>query len=344
MKNKSGFTLVEILVIVLIIGVLTAIALPAYKKSAEKSKVTAAINTMSVVAKSQHTWYLDHNNYTNKFDNLSIELLDKAGKKAKNSEFEDINYKYKLVDAGIMAERNNKEYFIYKDYATNKIICSPGTHYICKDLGAFTKTSCENIDMAWANSNSTCYVDEETKCNDLYPGQELWKDTYCGYTNTNRKELNDGMVCKVTSRGGCGDPIINSGAVCEATTQFGCAFSGSISERGTKDYGIIKNGGVCISGPSGGCNNLTIENGGICESNSPGGGCIGVLVKEGGECWADKSAGCGCCSCNSGVCTATYEGTGATSGCCRGKYCPKSAPRCECPNHEKMNSSGQCIS
>ncbi len=50
MINKKGFTLLELLVVVLIIGILASIALPQYKKAVAKSRFAEALSNLKTIA------------------------------------------------------------------------------------------------------------------------------------------------------------------------------------------------------------------------------------------------------------------------------------------------------
>ncbi len=370
MKIKSvakGFTLIELLVVVLIIGILSAIALPMYRKAVEKSRVADALSTMDAVAKSEHGWYLMNNDYTNDFGNLDIELTDANGNKADNASFSNALYTYELLDTGIIADRNNGEYSLYRDYEMQQTLCSPGTHYICEELGAFTKEPCEKVDLYWANGTSTCYASDEARCKDLYddnmwhPDQSNPENSYCGYKDRSGSlvKINEGMVCVGASQQNCMDVIVNSGGICKANAQSACnraTFNGGICEaNGTSScrYVTVNNGGICRANISNTCSGveININYGGTCEGKAND-SCRQIQVNDGGTCLGKGEWSCKFAVINSGgkciaeglnSCAATYNGTGATSGCCEGTYCPGAAPRCECPNHAKMDSNGNCI-
>jgi prepilin-type N-terminal cleavage/methylation domain-containing protein len=49
MNNKSGFTLLEILVVIIIVGVLASVAMPTLFRNVERSRATEALNTLGVI-------------------------------------------------------------------------------------------------------------------------------------------------------------------------------------------------------------------------------------------------------------------------------------------------------
>ena len=57
-KNKKGFTLIEILVVVLIIGILAAIAVPQYQLAIEKSRASEALSAVKALKEAADVYYL----------------------------------------------------------------------------------------------------------------------------------------------------------------------------------------------------------------------------------------------------------------------------------------------
>ena len=62
-KNIKGFTLIEMLVVVLIIGILAGIALPQYQMAVTKAKVASILPIMRRWSDAYQEYYLQHNSY-----------------------------------------------------------------------------------------------------------------------------------------------------------------------------------------------------------------------------------------------------------------------------------------
>lgn len=72
MMNKKGFTLVELAVVIVIIGVLAAFGVPRFREAVERSKAGEAFNYLSAIRSSQERYHSRQGAYAGEPAELDI--------------------------------------------------------------------------------------------------------------------------------------------------------------------------------------------------------------------------------------------------------------------------------
>ncbi len=77
MKKKKGFTIVEMLIVVIIIGILAAIAIPQFTKSIEKARASEAYRGLGQLRGAQALYYAANETYAGDIDRLVADYREK---------------------------------------------------------------------------------------------------------------------------------------------------------------------------------------------------------------------------------------------------------------------------
>ena len=81
---KKGFTLIELMIVIAIIGILAAVAIPMYSDYTKKSRTSEVATNLKEVVKMQILWREDANNHSN---NYWAEDLRSIGFKTSSTKF-----------------------------------------------------------------------------------------------------------------------------------------------------------------------------------------------------------------------------------------------------------------
>ena len=75
-KKMRGITLMELMIVVIIVGILAAVAYPNYREFAARAKRNEAKAELLKIATNQERFYLNNNTYTNDMTQLGFPVAD----------------------------------------------------------------------------------------------------------------------------------------------------------------------------------------------------------------------------------------------------------------------------
>jgi prepilin-type N-terminal cleavage/methylation domain-containing protein len=140
-KNDKGFTLTEIMVVVLLLAILSAIAIPQYSKTVEKQKAVEALHLLAVIGQAQERYYVINEVYTKEYSDLDADLIDLSTKKAAEGDtFKNRAFGFKLNgtaddDGKVTAKRNGGSYYFIREYKTGEVCCKSNDDDDCELFG-----------------------------------------------------------------------------------------------------------------------------------------------------------------------------------------------------------------
>ena len=70
MLTRKGFTLIEVLIVVIILGILATIAIPQFAKMTKKARLAEAWTNLAAIRTGESVYYLEEDKYTACLDEL----------------------------------------------------------------------------------------------------------------------------------------------------------------------------------------------------------------------------------------------------------------------------------
>ncbi len=280
----KGFTLIEVLVVVLIIGVLTAVALPQYQKAVLKSRYSAMMPIAKAIAEGNETFYMEHGNYSKEPTELMVQGRAEYPDGTSVLMYDEDRLSY------VRATNNsvpNARYLVYQKHSANFADTT-----MCEAKDDVAKELCQSLGGVFVSengteSNWTAYLlSGQLAAGDGFARPCLVDNGVCNYdgelTGCNSGYYSYGGSCRVSHAGDydyaeddiCGDGTnniyckIHFGDNSTCTNWARCDRSvfhdeSSCTKAGYCNAATFKDNATCSG--NGRCHYATFENNSTCD-------------------------------------------------------------------------------
>ena len=221
-KNKNkGFTLIEILVVVLIIGILAAISVVQYQKSVLKSRFTALMPITKALYEGEELFAMSSGKYTDKLENLDISTTGGVSGSTANINGSivtlGVNNRHTYVkatrenfDNNLIMFQKGSRYFPGEIHCEAKVDKSLANWLCEKELGG------EKLDRSLTEGYTDYVINGDG--NGVFPKD--WVNV-SGSSSVKKLKLSNGDTCTGTEKWECHYVKISDGE-CNANNWYDC--------------------------------------------------------------------------------------------------------------------------
>ena len=169
MNKNKGFTLVELLVVLVIVGILAAVATPLYLQNTKRSRVSEAIATMGLIRQAERDYKVNHASFFDVADDTTtptnssgkIQLGLPTSVSTGGTGIPDPNPSGVDINVGVAQYFSNGSFYVEADTAANLKTASRSKLFVTPEPVDF-------IIFAKGNGSFPCTA-TDTKCA-VHPG------------------------------------------------------------------------------------------------------------------------------------------------------------------------------